>query len=166
MQFSLTEIVEKIVRSRMMWADHSVWTEEGQVTRCGRRRARSLGVNGRGPGHTVWTEEGQVTRCEWKRARSLGVNGKGPGHTVWTEESQVTRCGRRRARSLGVNGRGPGHTVWTEEGRLPKKADAMKQPGCMEMGRAQLRWEDSVKRVVRKAEEEDGGRMLSINGKR
>ena len=103
-KFSLIGTVEK--NSWMMWAGHSVWKEEGQVTRCGRRRARSLGVEkrrarslgveGGGPGHSVWNEEGQVTRCGRRKVGSLGVDGGGPGHSVWTEEGQVTRCGRRR----------------------------------------------------------------------
>ena len=55
----------------MMWADHSVWTEEGQVTRCGRRKARSLGVDGGRPGHSVWTDEDQISRCGWRRAKDI-----------------------------------------------------------------------------------------------
>ena len=67
----------------------------------------SLGVDGEGPGHSVWTEEGQVTRCGRRRARSLGVDGGGSDHSVWMEEVQVTRCGWRKARSLGVDGGRP-----------------------------------------------------------
>ena len=56
-----------------------MWMEEGQVTWCGWRRARSLGVDGGGPGHLVQMEEGQVTWCRWRKARSLGAVGGGPG---------------------------------------------------------------------------------------
>ena len=38
------------------------------------------------------------------------------------------------------------------EGRLPKKADAIKQPGSTKRGRPQVRWEVCAKRDVRNAE--------------
>ena len=118
---------------------HLVRTEEGQVTWCGRRRERSLGADGGGRGHLVRTEEGQVTWCGRRRERSFGADGGGTGHLVRMEEGQVTWCGRRRDRSLGADGGGTGHLVRVEEGqghvvrmdkyRLPKKAEAVKQPG-------------------------------------
>ena len=47
-----------------------------------------------------------------------------------------------------------GHLVQMEEGkgRLPKRAEAVKQRGCRK--RPQLRWEDCIKKDVRKAEED------------
>ena len=39
-------------------------------------------MDGGGPGHLVWMEDGQVTWCRWRRARSFGVDGGGPGHLV------------------------------------------------------------------------------------
>ena len=47
----------------------------------------------------------------------------------------------------------PGHLVQMEEGRLPKRAEAVKQPGCSKRVRPQLRWEDCVKRDVRKTKD-------------
>ena len=150
---------------------HLVWMEEGRVTRCGWRRARSLGVDGGGPGHSVWMEEGQVTWCGWRRARSLGVDGGGPVHLVWMG----------RARSLGEDGGGPGHLVWMGEGLVTwcgwkrarslgvdgecqvtrcgcRRVDCQRESRGDETARPQLRREDCVRRGVRKAEEGDKGR--------
>ena len=38
-------------------------------------------------------------------------------------------------------------------GRLPKRSETNKQQDCRKRGRPQIRWEDSVKRDLRKAEE-------------
>ena len=47
------------------------------------------------------------------------------------------------------------HFVRMDEGWLSKKAEAMKLLGRRKRGRPQLRWEDCVKRDVRKAGEDD-----------
>ena len=52
-----------------------------------------------------------------------------------------------------------------EGSRLPKKAEAIKQPGHQKRGRPQLRWEDCVdlKRGVRKAGEDDKCREKAVD---
>ena len=49
-----------------------------------------------------------------------------------------------------------GHLVQMEEEKLPKKAEAVKQPGCRKGVRPQLRWEDRVKRDARKGRKKTG----------
>ena len=47
---------------------------------------------------------------------------------------------------------------WTghmKDDRLAKISETKKQEGCRKRGRPQLRWEDCVKRDLRKAEEEE-----------
>ena len=48
---------------------------------------------------------------------------------------------------------------WThgqnERRKLPKRSETKKIGGCRNRGRPQLRWEDCVKRDLRKAEEEE-----------
>ena len=46
---------------------------------------------------------------------------------------------------------------------LPKRSETKKQEGCRKRGRPQLRWEDCVKRYLRKAEEEEKGRENANN---
>ena len=48
-----------------------------------------------------------------------------------------------------------GHIVGMKDERLQKRCERKKQEGCRERGRPQLRWEDCVKRDLRKTEEED-----------
>ena len=48
-----------------------------------------------------------------------------------------------------------GHMVRVKEDTLPKRAETKKQEGSRKRGRPQLRWEDCVKRDLRKAEEEE-----------
>ena len=48
-----------------------------------------------------------------------------------------------------------GHMARMKDKRLPKMSETKKQGGCKKRGRPQLRWEDCVKRNLRKAEEED-----------
>ena len=48
-----------------------------------------------------------------------------------------------------------GHFVRMKDERLPKRSATKKQEGCRKRGRPQLRWEDCVKRDLRKAEEEE-----------
>ena len=48
-----------------------------------------------------------------------------------------------------------GHIVRMKDERLQKRCERKKQEGCRERGRPQLRWEDCVKRDLRKTEEED-----------
>ena len=43
----------------------------------------------------------------------------------------------------------------TTQERLPKGAETKKQGGCRKRGRPPMRWEDCVKKDVRKAEEEE-----------
>ena len=47
-----------------------------------------------------------------------------------------------------------GHTVRMKDDKLPKRAETKKQEGSRKRGRPQLRWEDCLKRDLRKAEEE------------
>ena len=48
-----------------------------------------------------------------------------------------------------------GHMLRMKDDRLPKRSDTKKQECCRNLGRPQLRWEDCVKRDLRKAGEED-----------
>ena len=47
-----------------------------------------------------------------------------------------------------------GHVVRMKDERLPKRSETKKQ-GCRKRGRPPLRWEDYLKRDLRKAEEEE-----------
>ncbi len=47
-----------------------------------------------------------------------------------------------------------GHMVRMKDDKLPKRSETKKQEGFRKRGRPQLRWEDFVKRDLRKAEEE------------
>ena len=46
-----------------------------------------------------------------------------------------------------------GHMVRMKDEILPKRCETKKQEGCRKRGRPQLRWDDCVKRDLRKAEE-------------
>ena len=48
-----------------------------------------------------------------------------------------------------------GHMARMKDERLSKRSETKKQGGCRKRGRQQLRWEECVKRDLRKAEEED-----------
>ena len=48
-----------------------------------------------------------------------------------------------------------GHVVRMKDDKLPKRAETKKQGGSRKRGRPHLRWEDCVKRYLRKAEEEE-----------
>ena len=48
-----------------------------------------------------------------------------------------------------------GHMVRMKDDNLPKRAEIKKQEGSRKRGRPELRWDDCVKRDLRKAEEED-----------
>ena len=50
-----------------------------------------------------------------------------------------------------------------ERCKLQKRAETNKQEGSRKRGRPQLRWEDYVKRVLRKAEEEENLREKANN---
>ena len=52
--------------------------------------------------------------------------------------------------------------VRMKDERVPKRCETKKQGegGCRRQGRPQLRWEDGVKRDLRKTEEEDQGTYL------
>ena len=51
-----------------------------------------------------------------------------------------------------------GHMVKMKDDKLPKRSETKKQEGFRKRGRRQLRWEDCVKRDLRKAEEDEKGR--------
>ena len=51
----------------------------------------------------------------------------------------------------------------TKGWKLPKRSETMKHDGCRKRGRPQLRWEDCVKRDLRKAEEEEKWREKANN---
>ena len=57
-----------------------------------------------------------------------------------------------------------GHLVRMEVGRLPKRAEVVKQRGRRKKGRSQLRWEDCVKRDVKKKEDKKSGGMRLLLG--
>ena len=48
-----------------------------------------------------------------------------------------------------------GHMVRMKNDKLPKRSETKKQGGFRKRGKPQLRWEDCVKRDLRKAEEEE-----------
>ena len=56
-----------------------------------------------------------------------------------------------------------GHMVRMKDDKLPKRAQKKKQEGSRKRGKPQLRWEDCVKRDVRKAEEEEKWREKANN---
>ena len=56
-----------------------------------------------------------------------------------------------------------GHMVRMKDDKLPKRAETKKQEGSRKRGRPQLRWEDCVKRDLRKAGEEDKWRETANN---
>ena len=56
-----------------------------------------------------------------------------------------------------------GHMVRMKDVRLPKRTETKKQEGCRKRRRRQLRWEDCVKRDLRKAEEEEKWREKANN---
>ena len=55
-----------------------------------------------------------------------------------------------------------GHMVRKKE-RLLKRSETKKQEGCRKRGRPELRWEDYVKRDLRKTEEEERWREKANN---
>ena len=56
-----------------------------------------------------------------------------------------------------------GHMVRMKDEKLPKRSETMKHDGCRKRGRPQLRWEDCVKRDLRKAQEEEKWREKANN---
>ena len=57
-----------------------------------------------------------------------------------------------------------GHMVRMKDERLPKRSETKKQESCGKRERPQLRWEDCVKRDLRKAEEEEKWRERPATG--
>ena len=57
-----------------------------------------------------------------------------------------------------------GHMVRKKDDKLLKRAETKKQEGSRKRGRPQLRWEDCVKRDLRKAEEEEKLRQTAKTG--
>ena len=56
-----------------------------------------------------------------------------------------------------------GHMVRMNDDKLPKRAETKRQEGSRKRGRPQLRWEDCVKRNLRKAKEEEKWREKANN---
>ena len=56
-----------------------------------------------------------------------------------------------------------GHMIRMKDNTLPKRSETKKQEGCRKRGRPLLRWEDCVKRDLRKAEEEEKWREKANN---
>ena len=56
-----------------------------------------------------------------------------------------------------------GHMVRMKDDKLPKRSETKKQEGFRKRGRRQLRWEDCVKRDLRKAEGEEKWREKANN---
>ena len=56
-----------------------------------------------------------------------------------------------------------GHMVRMKDDKLPKRSETRKQEGFRKRGRSQLRWEDCMKRDLRKAEEEEKWREKANN---
>ena len=56
-----------------------------------------------------------------------------------------------------------GHMVRMKDDKLPKRSETKKQEGFRKRGRLYLRWEDYVKRDLRKAEEEEKWREKANN---
>ena len=56
-----------------------------------------------------------------------------------------------------------GHMVRMNDDKLPKRAETKRQEGSRKQGRPQLRWEDCVKRDLRKAKEEEKWREKANN---
>ena len=56
-----------------------------------------------------------------------------------------------------------GHIIKMKDERSPKRSDTKKQEGCRKRGRPHIRWEDCVKRDLRKAEEEEKWRENGNN---
>ena len=56
-----------------------------------------------------------------------------------------------------------GHMVRMKYDKLPKRFETKKHDGCRKRGISQLRWEDCVKRDLRKAEEEEKWRENANN---
>ena len=57
-----------------------------------------------------------------------------------------------------------GLMVRMKDDKLPKRAETKKQDGFRKRGRPQLKWEDCVKRDLRKADEEENGKKRQTTG--
>ncbi len=58
-----------------------------------------------------------------------------------------------------------GDMVRMKDERLPRRCETKRQEGCRRRGRPQLRWEDCVKRDLRKAVEEEKWREKKANNR-
>ena len=56
-----------------------------------------------------------------------------------------------------------GHMVRMKDKRLPKRSETKNQEGCRKQERPQLRWNDCMKRDLKKAEEEEQLREKANN---
>ena len=56
-----------------------------------------------------------------------------------------------------------GHMVRMNDDKLPKRAETKRQEGSIKRGRPQLRWEDCIKRDLRKAKDEEKWREKANN---
>ena len=75
----------------------------------------------------------------------------------------VRRVERRRMKDLREEVGTKACMVRMKDEKLPKRSETIKHDGCRKRGRPQLRWEDCVKRDLRKAEEEEKWREKANN---
>ena len=77
-------------------------------------------------------------------------------HTHTTAAKLVVRIVKSRMKWAG-------HMVRMNDDKLPKRVETKRQEGSRKRGRPQLRWEDCVKRDLRKAKEEEKWREKANN---
>ena len=93
-----------------------------------------------------------VRRVERRRMKDLR-------EVVGTKACIIGKIGKSRMKWAG-------HMVRMKDDKLPKIAETKKQEGSRKRGRPQLRWEDCVKRDLRKAEQEETWRENANNKER
>ena len=63
-------------------------------------------------------EEGQITWRGWRKARSLGVDGGGPGHLTWMEKVRLLKTVKMvNSQAAGKDHNKDGKTAPSEKGR-------------------------------------------------
>ena len=158
-------LTERLVRSRLQWAGH-VDDDELEL--------RPFGA-------FLWRGEGSAISCPSSAARgSSSVSGRGVsirillgwygGPSRWPSANTA----RRTRRSAGIRRMWPsqwcprvrtGHVERMADDRLPKRAAELREQGRRRRGRPMLRWEDCVKRDVKKTgEEEDWKKKIEDRG--
>ena len=90
-----------------------------------------------------------IKRVERRRMKDLRQE-------VGTKACIVGKTGKSRMKWAG-------HMVRMKDNKLPRISETKKQEGFKKRGRRQLRWEDCVKRDLRKAEEEEKWREKANN---